>query len=364
VDTRRPVLPLVAVALLAAGGVLALALTVAEPRSGAPSSAARAGRGGGTPTAPVTPGPSRASPEAAAGSSTRPDASAAQSQAGTPAAPLPVAIASIGDSLSVAFDADGRFGPAPEHSWVVGTDPNDGVDSHLERLRRLGDASILVIDAARAGATIGDAARQATSVVTRLAASDARGGVYVTFELGANDVCGSPPGGATPAARFRTALTAALGILRDGATVGGRAVPGLPSGSRLLLLSVPDLLRLRSAMAGVPAAQEVYSRFGICSSALAPGRTPAELSAVARTLSAYDRAIRDACAAIERTDGAAGRLHCRTDQSSAPDGSLATAPFTPADISALDYFHPSLRGQARIADGAWRASYWADAAIR
>jgi len=45
--------------------------------------------------------------------------------------------------------------------------------------------------------------------------------------------------------------------------------------------------------------------------------------------------------------------NCRFD-----GGAVYREPFTMADISPVDYFHPSLEGQAKLAATTWAAGYW------
>jgi lysophospholipase L1-like esterase len=346
-------------AVLAAAGAVAIGVATAGP---APAGALPPTAGSSTGQAATSPSPTP--PPTRPGSTSTP-AGATPDATGSAVArsDLPGAIASIGDSLSVAFDVEpGRFGPAREHSWVVGTDPADGVLSHHERLRALGASGLAVVDAAREGARIADAARQATLVVRGAADLVPGAEVYVTFELGANDICHGGVADMTPPARFAASLRAALAVLRDGTTVDGRSIPGLPAGSRLLVLSVPDVLQLRDLFAGNARARAIYTEFGVCRAALGADRTADELAAVAARLRAYDRILVEACDALAAAaaDGADG-LDCRHDLGGSPAASLAGATVTADDISTLDYFHPSLLGQARIAEGAWSAGYWSEA---
>jgi hypothetical protein len=71
------------------------------------------------------------------------------------------------------------------------------------------------------------------------------------------------------------------------------------------------------------------------------------------TMALYDSILTDTCSAIQSTDGAAGRLYCRTDQVLLSDRDFAIA-----DLSKVDYFHPSISGQAKMAAAAWSASDW------
>jgi len=74
-----------------------------------------------------------------------------------------------------------------------------------------------------------DALRQTNLVVAAARKLQTGRTAYVTFELGTNDLCASPDPMTTPAA-FQTQLQAAIAALKE----------GLPTGSRVLMLAVPD----------------------------------------------------------------------------------------------------------------------------
>jgi lysophospholipase L1-like esterase len=256
-----------------------------------------------------------------------------------PPAELPALVGAIGDSLTVAVNAEPRFGDQPQHSWVLGDDPEDGVESHLERLQALGAEPASVM-AARPGAAIATAVGQAQRVV---AAAPGEGIAYVTFELGANDICAPSLEAATDPAAFAAAVEEAFALLAD----------GLPAGSRLLVLSVPDVTRLRSVLEDIPKATSLHRQYGVCTSVL--GETVA-LDGIRDRIAAYNTALVAACEAR-----AGSALDCRHDLAGPPSGSLFGAEFTLDDLSSLDYFHPSLHGQARIAQAAWQLTPWAGA---
>jgi lysophospholipase L1-like esterase len=318
--------------LLAAALVVPAALAVGLVLSGggvptptaAPSLAAASGVATTRPTASTPVGPSESRPAV-------PGAPPASQRADVPAL-----VGAIGDSLTAAFDAD-RFGPQPEHSWAVGTDPTDAVDSHLERLRAVGGGR-LVADASRSGARIDAAVAQARQVVRAVDGLRPGATAYVTFELGANDACRSDQA-PTSLARFEAAARDAFAILGD----------GLPAGSLLVVLSVPDVPRLRDVFADVPAALDLYRRYRICPPALGDG---ADRSATSRRIVGYNAILHRLC-----TELAGARVRCRDDQDD-PRHSLFGAQLDRADLSAIDHFHPSLVGQARIADEAWRLTPW------
>lgn len=347
-----------AVAPATPSGASAGAASLGPPSTTAgpsPTASAMSGAGAdGTATPGSTVAPSQTS--SAPGSPTSPPATPAPSESRYP--PLPGLLGAIGDSISVGYNAVPTiFGAQPSHSWVFGTDPNDGILSHLERLRQLG-ARPAVEPAARAGARMSDIVRQATLVVESASRLPRGETAYVTIELGANDLCRDEPSLMTDPATFAAELRAGLDVLRNGTTTDGGRVAGLPRGSLILVLSVPDVLRLRRLVVSDPLALAIHVRFGQCRAAVDPGRTAAELRVVAARIAAFDRALRDACAAIQSRDGPSGRLSCRDDQAGDPADSFTGAPLTLIDLSRLDYFHPSLEGQSRIADGSWAAGYW------
>lgn len=333
---RRPLalglLALVTAVTLVVGGFAALVVgpamtvdpsapAVAGPRS---SGAAATIRGG------VSPRALDASPF--------PDAPTAPAPT-APAVPLPGLIGAIGDSLSAGVNASGQFGVQPQHSWVVGDVPRDGVDSHLERIRALG-GDPETAEAFRPGASIAAARGQAEVIVAAARGLPAGTTAYVTFELGANDVCAPTLAAATDPDAFASLARDAL----------ERLVGGLPPGSHVLVVSVPDVTRLRDLVAEVPEARALHRRYDVCESVLGE---EADTEGVVDRIRAYNATLTALC---ERLDSAS--VACGHDFAGDPARSLFGAPFTLDQISSLDFFHPSLSGQARIADETWRLTPW------
>jgi hypothetical protein len=256
-----------------------------------------------------------------------------------PPAQLPALVGAIGDSLTVAVNATPRFGEQPEHSWILGDAPADGVESHLERLRAFGTDPTPVM-AARSGAQVAAAVAQATAVIE--AARELPPGeiAYVTFELGANDVCAPSLDAATAPDAFAAAAEAAFAVLAE----------GLPPGSLLLVLSVPDVTRLPAVIEDVDRATELHRQYGVCQNVLGDD---VALEPVRERVVAYNAALVAACEAVEGSP-----VEFRHDLSGQPSSSLFGAAFELADLSGLDFFHPSLQGQARIADVLWRLTPW------
>jgi lysophospholipase L1-like esterase len=252
-------------------------------------------------------------------------ASAPAAAAAAPA--LPDSMAAIGDSITQAVDVCCFYGSWPSHSWSTGAGVLDGVASHYERIRARNPA----IRGHRwnnavSGARMADAPGQARRTV-------GQGAGYVTILMGANDLCGWD-GTLTPTATFRAQFAETLGILRT----------GLP-GSHVFVASIPDLYQLWSILRTDPAAQVVWQAAGICPSMLNLFDSPADRQAVVDRERELNDVLREVCATWS---------NCRFD-----DGLVYDYDFTRDQVSRLDYFHPSLAGQATLAALTWEASWWA-----
>ncbi len=315
-------------ALAFAGGRVESPSSSGVPAAVGPVAASGLPSGAGDPRAPA---PSGAQASASSAPATpRPT---------PPAVQLPALLGAIGDSLTAAVNVTGVLATEPEHSWVLGSAPDDEVTSHLERLRTLGSDPV-VVPAARPGAPIAAAVRQANAIVERAAELEDGATAYVTFELGANDICADSLDETTDPATFRAATRTALELLRD----------GLPAGSHVLVLSVPDVTRLRAVIEEVPLAQALHRRYDVCRSVLGE---EADTDAVRTRIEAYNDALTRECEALADSD-----VGCRHDLGGDPSRSLFGAEFSLPDLSPLDYFHPSLAGQARIADETWTLTPW------
>jgi lysophospholipase L1-like esterase len=246
--------------------------------------------------------------------------------AAVPAPPLPDSMAAIGDSITQAVDVCCFFGNWPGHSWSTGNVPLDGIASHYERLRAQNPA----IRGHRwnnavSGAQMADAPGQARSTV-------GQGAEYVTILMGANDLCGWD-GTLTSTATFRTQFTETLDILRT----------GLPA-SHVFVASIPNLYQLWSILRTNPVAQVVWQAAGICPSMLNFFNSPADRQAVIDRQAELNQVLESVCATWS---------NCRFDNYLTYDYA-----FTRSMVSKLDYFHPSLSGQATLSALTWNASWW------
>jgi lysophospholipase L1-like esterase len=252
--------------------------------------------------------------------------SATAASAPTAAPPLPDSMAAIGDSITQAVDVCCFLGDWPGHSWSTGNAPLDGIASHYERIRARNPA----IRGHRwnnavSGARMADAPAQARRTVDQ-------GAQYVTVLMGANDLCGSD-GTLTPTATFRAQFRETLAILRA----------GLP-GSHVFVASIPNLHQLWRVLHTNPVAQVVWQAAGICPSMLNFFNSPAERQAVIGRERQLNRVLDEVCATWS---------NCRFD-----DYLTYNHDFTRAMVSRLDWFHPSLAGQATLAALTWNASWW------
>ena len=237
-------------------------------------------------------------------------------------APPATAVVALGDSISVGFAACGSPSPCEEESWATGTDPR--VASLRQRLAGVDGEGAgeepLGANLAVPGARAADLAAQAAQV-------DLPGPGLVTVMVGANDVCTSSAATMTPPAAFRASIDAALAQVRSRA----------PQAS-VLVTSVPDVVAVAAGLEGEAVARATWARTRACRSVL-DGAAPAEVS---QRVDDLDRELVEACAAVE------GCTH---------DGGAVSA-WRPAldDLSEVDAFHPSVTGQAQLAEALWPAA--------
>ena len=274
----------------------------------------------------AAPDPTPEAPATSISATPTASASPALPTSGRPTATgLPTVVAAIGDSITIAVNPDRQtFGSDPRRSWATGEDPADEVGSHVERLRTAGAPITTVTNLAVAGAQVSDGPGQAAQAA-------AAGADYVTVALGANDACRGDA--ITSVDEFRRLAAETL------QTVAG-------SGARILVVSVPDVSRLWSVARGQENARAVWDEFEICRGVLPTGSTDESRAAVRARVRAYNEIWRRTCAATPL---------CRYD-----GGAVFDRAFTLAEVSPLDFFHPSVRGQAQLAEVTWRAGWWPD----
>lgn len=261
---------------------------------------------------------------------------AALALAAAPASPPPAltgypnSLAALGDSITRGFNTGVvPFTDAPANSWSSGE--RAAVGSHYLRILARDDAiGERAYNDARSGSTVAD-------LLPQVRAANAQHVSYVTILIGANDVCTRSVDGMTRVADFRAAFERAMHRLSAGSP---RA--------RILVLSIPDVYRLWSLLAGDVWARLAWTAFRVCPSLLAhAGSTDpddvARRAAVRQRTLALNAQLEAVCAQY---------IHCRFDELAVYDDA-----FTSEDVSHRDYFHPSLAGQARLARISWSATF-------
>jgi lysophospholipase L1-like esterase len=244
------------------------------------------------------------------------------------AIPLPNSMASIGDSITRAFDVCCFYGEYPEHSWTTGYDGGDVVLSHYERIlaQNPGIDGQHFNDAVT-GARMADANAQAASAV-------AQGVQYVTILMGANDLCTDSPQTMTSPADFRAQYLETLATLEA----------GLPQEAVIFVSSIPDVYQLWAVLHDDPSAQFVWYAAQICQSLLSPFNTESDRQKVVRRERSFNSILRAGCRQY---------ADCRFD-----NFAVFGVKFTADMVSTLDYFHPNLVGQAALAEATWAVSWW------
>jgi lysophospholipase L1-like esterase len=233
-------------------------------------------------------------------------------------------MASLGDSITRAYNACGFFSDCPTRSWATGTD--SAVNSHYRRLREGNDALVAYNDA-RSGARAAELASQAEVAVSQ----DVD---YVTILIGANDACARSEPEMTPVDGFEEQIRAALETLDE----------DLPDAT-LVVASIPDLKRLWLVGKDRPEARRAWDAFDICQSMLA-NPTSADPADEARRDRVRQRVI-DYNAVLEEA--------CRDHSRCRFDDDVFSYEFTLDRLSSWDYFHPNTSGQSVLADLTYEA---------
>jgi len=242
---------------------------------------------------------------------------------------VPDSMASMGDSITRAFNADpNNFGDQPQNSWSTGT--SSSIASHYFRILQSNSAiSGKNFNLAVSGAKMAGLNGQATNVNAIV------GGVeYVTILMGANDVCTTSEGTMTAVDTFHSQLVTAMNTLTTGTP-----------GARIFLLSIPDVFNLWQILHTNSSARSTWGFFNICQSLLANPTSMVQED--------VDRRARVRLRNIEfntqLAEVCALYAQCKFD-----NNGVFNQQFVPADVSTLDYFHPSLQGQTNLAAGTWQ----------
>ena len=243
----------------------------------------------------------------------------------TSSVPLPNSMASLGDSITEASTTCKALVLCPAESWSTGTDP--AANSQYLRLLALnpnisGKNTNLAVPGAKVDALTAQAVAAVAAQVD-----------YVTILVGANDACTSTQAGMTPVSTFHDDFAQAMTVLET----------GLPN-AHIFVASIPDVYRLWQLESPNRAARTVWAAFGVCQSMLA-NPLSMKKAAVARRQAVLQREI-DYNTQLQQQ--CALYANCVFD-----NNAVFNRRFSTADIGTIDYFHPSIPGQAAIAKGTW-----------
>ncbi|MCQ4204609.1 SGNH/GDSL hydrolase family protein [Streptomyces coelicoflavus] len=155
----------------------------------------------------------------------------------------------------------------------------------------------------------------------------------VAVMAGANDACRATTSAMTPVADFRAQFEEAMATLRE----------KLPK-AQVYVSSIPDLKRLWSQGRTNALGKQVW-KLGLCPSMLGDADSMDAAATLRRNtvrdrVEDYNEVLREVCAKDRR---------CRTD-----DGAVHAYRFGTDQLSHWDWFHPSVDGQARLAEIAYR----------
>jgi lysophospholipase L1-like esterase len=247
----------------------------------------------------------------------------------TAQAALPSSMAAAGDSLTKATGAGERyFDDYAAFSWATGS--AGAVNSLALRIATANPAlSGNVYNMAEFGAQVYDLRAQIATI-------NAVQVEFVTVMVGGNDACMLTEAAMTAPDVFEQQFADAMQLLADGSP-----------NARVLVMSIPDPIKLWEIYRNEPRARFIWSVLDICQTALArPLSDSAEDNArrerVRQRVADYNARMAAVCARYPQ---------CRSD-----GGAVFAAPLAREDITTADYFHLSARGQARLADLAWSVS--------
>jgi lysophospholipase L1-like esterase len=242
------------------------------------------------------------------------------------AAPFyPSNISACGDSITVGYDIKKLLATDLPDNWATGT--STGTNSVFSRLLAVNARAAVSLNVAVSGVLMANLNGQVDSILptTQL----------VTILMGGNDLCTSTTAAMTSTASFSSSFRAALRAL-DGKLSDPRAI--------IYVASIPDVYQLWSLYRSNLAANLVWAAGSICQSLLAnPNSNTA--ADVARRAAVRTRNL-ELNAALDTV--CKGFSRCRFDMNA-----TFTTALSKADVSSVDYFHPSVLGQAKLAKTAW-----------
>jgi lysophospholipase L1-like esterase len=258
----------------------------------------------------------------------------------------PKRLYSIGDSITRAVNANLPFDNV-NNSWVNGYYgfwewlfglPN--IKSHNQRISaNFGSSGRKNWIAAQNGAQTNDLVSQATGTAGRNV-------TYATVMLGANDVCRESFADLPADDEFKTSFSDGMDIL----------LGNLPNGATVQVVAIPDLKRLydigkdKTAL-GIVDCEVLWATTVLgfpCGSMLSPSNSEVDRLYVQSRNIGYNRILKEVTEEKQAEHQTSGKFVSFTEVS-------FTYEFTETDISDIDCYHPSWRGQRTLATITWDA---------
>lgn len=234
----------------------------------------------------------------------------------------PVMLGAIGDSITRGFSSGGAL-DNPRNSWSTGN--GNQVNSHKKRLEKELGRSVVTDNSAKSGAVAGDLDQQVTNLLT--SSPD-----YVTLLIGANDICAWQDSFQDARDKFFQNVVGALTRLI-----------AANSSVKIVLAPIPDMYNLWET--GVQnGCQTTWDVVRFC-----------------RALLASNRSDLDRQHFVEKWVSANDALAAAADQF--PDNvkfivEVQNLQFELDDISRIDCFHPSVKGQNLLSEETWKYGWF------
>jgi hypothetical protein len=236
-------------------------------------------------------------------------------------AAFPKKMAGLGDSITQAFETcPGKpFTNCPENSWSTGT--NKAVNSIFLRIKAASKKTTSAKNFSVSGAKAVSLNEQAKKAVKAKVE-------FVTVLIGANDACSVP---STSSASFTTSFEMAMNTLKS----------GLPN-AKIFVGSVPSLMHLWELFHNNPTAVKTWEALKFCPGIMTEPTSEGTAAKARRqaTLTAeegYNATMGSICAKNPK---------CQFDEDE-----IFKTNFLESEVSTVDYFHPSIIGQASLAAG-------------
>lgn len=237
-------------------------------------------------------------------------------------------MASFGDSITRAFNAN-TIGDHPGNSWSTGHSTGGGifnpgyVNSHAELLEEATGLKVEGINASKSGATSKDLNRQIESLgTTKLD--------YATILIGANDLCGH-------------GTTFNVSDYVERVESGVQKLIATSPEIKILLVSIPDLIRLQQIGAGT-SCQKRWSTLGICKPILKSDVTPGEID--------------DFRTVWRNANEELALISSKYSSNVLLNTAVSEFQFEREHLSDIDCFHPNINGQNVLSQQAWIGGWW------